>query len=225
MLISKINHTIQTILPNRYKRGLLNIGGKAMNWLYRVMDSDDREEVEEHLKVINSNNYNAISNLNAQIKINSNLKILTEKINENRKLMLKFYNSINTIDRTSDLKIIQDEIEKIQDNIIFAKHGTVSRSILTEEIDFYKIGFSKLQQLKCLLGNINKTLFFVILIPVFSENTFMNYKLVSVSSKNHEEVAIKQTDVVMYNKQVFLKNEDNYIYKKLKNQTIVFVTC
>jgi len=67
--LNKVRTKLQTILPHRQKRGLINIAGTAMKWLYGTMDDNDRQEIE-HLKVIDENNHAIINSLNKNILIN-----------------------------------------------------------------------------------------------------------------------------------------------------------
>ncbi|XP_017469633.1 PREDICTED: uncharacterized protein LOC108361515 [Rhagoletis zephyria] len=41
---------LYTLLPHKQKRGLINILGTTMKWLYGTMDDDDRQNIEQHLK-------------------------------------------------------------------------------------------------------------------------------------------------------------------------------
>lgn len=154
--IRKTKHSIKTLSLHRRKRGLINLGGKIANWLFGTMDSDDKAEIEQHLKTIDLNNHNAIANLNKQIKINnelqSNLKTLQKRMNESLISTLKTLQSV-TYDVTkkgirnlqflstlTDINLLNSEINKVQQNIVFARHGIMSQSILTDkEIDEYDI--------------------------------------------------------------------------------------
>lgn len=230
--LNGLKHKVQSILPHRQKRGLLNIGGNVLNWVFGVMNNDDREDIEKHLRSVDENNHNAITNLNSQTKINlkmqENLKIITDSVVSSQKLMSKLYNAVTEMDKSilkqlhfmqilTDLRILGDEVEKVQDNIMSAKQGTMSRSFLTdEEIDFYNIDFNKLQQISCHLGYVKNTLFFVLLIPVFSQEEFTQYKLIPVPNNVHEELVLEQTDIIMSKNSVFFKNDENYI-KQMKS--------
>ena len=56
--ISNIRNKLKTIIPHRAKRGLINVGGYALNWLYGTMDDDDRQNIENHLRIVEKNNHN-----------------------------------------------------------------------------------------------------------------------------------------------------------------------
>lgn len=68
--INTLKNKIKTLLPHRHRRGLFNFIGTAHKWLYGTMDNNDREEVENHLNIIDINNHNIIGSVNQQVKIN-----------------------------------------------------------------------------------------------------------------------------------------------------------
>ena len=47
---------LETLIPHRHKRGLLNFIGTIHKWIYGTMDNQDRKEIENHLKTIDTNN-------------------------------------------------------------------------------------------------------------------------------------------------------------------------
>ncbi|XP_055384592.1 uncharacterized protein LOC129614186 [Condylostylus longicornis] len=61
--IEKTRHNIKTLLPHRQKRGLINLGGKILKWLFGNLDDDDKTEINllevkivvDHLVKIQSN--------------------------------------------------------------------------------------------------------------------------------------------------------------------------
>lgn len=168
--------------PTRQKRGLINIIGTAQNWLFGTMDDKDRQEIFEHLQVIEENNHKAIQNLNKQIKINdhynktlSDLKMLIE--NDRIKILnsanqanqdLKELNyKILFLDQETKLRYLENKINQILDNIIATKHNMIHPSMLTlEELDTYNIDFHKLRLLKAGVTEYkNQLLIFAIKIP------------------------------------------------------------
>ena len=48
---------LQTIIPTRQPRGLINFIGTGMKWLYETIDDFDRTEIERHLQTIDNNNH------------------------------------------------------------------------------------------------------------------------------------------------------------------------
>lgn len=68
LLKSKIK-TITFSTHKRNKRGLINGVGTLYKWLFGTMDDIDRQEIVQHFEIIDTNNHNAINNLNKQIHI------------------------------------------------------------------------------------------------------------------------------------------------------------
>lgn len=223
--IKKIKHNLKTLVSHRNKRGLVNIGGRALNWIFGVMDDDDRSKIEEHLKTIDINNHNIIDNVNKQIKINTdlqnNLKILQDRINESNKLMkniitqrdIKQWHFLSVL---NDLQLLDSEIDKVQGNIMFAKYNIMSKSILTpEEIETYEIDVNKFKEIKCSMLQADEKLILVVSIPNLSQNVAIKYKLIAVPNANKEEIIIPDENVLFYKEQTYVNNEERYI-KKLK---------
>lgn len=232
--ISKIRHNLDTIVPHRHKRGLINLGGKTFNWLFGTMDSDDRLQIEEKLKTIDLNNHNLITNTNKQIKINTdlqeNLNILQDRINENQKLiknaierpnntMQKDTKQLYFLSILNNLQLLDSQIDKIQENIAFAKYNVMSRSILTvEEIEAHDIDIFKFKEIKCsLLQNVEKFIL-VISIPNLTKDLASKYKLIPVPNINEEEVILPDENILTFRNQVYVDNENKYI-KELKEAT------
>lgn len=91
--ITTTKNKIKTLLPYRRKRGLWNSAGTGFNWIFGTMDSEDRQDIESHLNVIDQNNHNLINNLNQQISINENFN--------------KTFMQIKTIIETDRTKILE----------------------------------------------------------------------------------------------------------------------
>lgn len=229
--IKKLRNMIKTIKPNiRNKRGLLNIVGSAYKWLFGVMDDDDRIEIEENIKLINTNNKNLIKNANNQIKINNdfqndilnlentiknnNIKtqLIFKEINFNYKIMLKHIDNIQIM---QNIHILEDEVEKIQDNINSARLGIMSRSLLnSEEINEFNITLNELEFIKLsLLGNSEK-LIFVISIPKYQEKSYPTYYILPIPNNKNTELNIQQREIIIIENKVFEYNSKEV--KKLK---------
>jgi hypothetical protein len=235
--LQKTKHKIKTISSHRHRRGLVNIGGKLANWIFGTMDNDDRIQIEEHLKTIDANNHQSITTLNKQIKINDdiqkNIELIRKHITENEVLTLKTLNyttditeksikNIHFLSILSDLNLLNSEIDKIQQNIVFARYGIMSHSILTEEeINEYDIDISKYKKIKCSLLNFNEKLIFAILIPNFTKTLAIKYKIIPIPNSNFEEIFIDSSDtnIIQYNNEIFLDNEETEI-KQLKKVDI-----
>lgn len=145
--ISNLRNKMKTLLPRRQKRGLLNVGGTTMKWIFGTMDDEDRGDIENHFKIIDHNNEKLMNNLNQQIKINENFnntfKQIKYIIESDRKKILNKLNKLNFtetkilsenlfLEQMFKLDHIEKQIEHLQENIASARLGLLHKSILTD---------------------------------------------------------------------------------------------
>ncbi|XP_055389331.1 probable cyclin-dependent serine/threonine-protein kinase DDB_G0292550 [Condylostylus longicornis] len=192
--IEKTRHNIKTLLPHRQKRGLINLGGKILKWLFGNLDDDDKTEIVENIKLIEQGNYNSIQTINKQIKINDqfqkNLNILQKRINENQEILnitlreqnntfSKSIKSLQFLSSYTNINLLNSEIDKVQQNILFAKHGIMTHSILSnEEIDEFEIDVFKYKEIKSSLISLDNNIIFAILIPNVARELAVGYKII-----------------------------------------------
>ncbi|CAD7092248.1 unnamed protein product [Hermetia illucens] len=135
------------------------------------MDVTDRLQVQAHMEAIESNNRNLIQSINKQISINQaqkdNLQMISGRTNQltamihevGRNLSYVEQNIVN-LQMLQQIEHLQDEVEKILDNIQSAQLGLMSRNILTRtEINKLSISSSELQHLKIDVFCISKQYF------------------------------------------------------------------
>ncbi|CAD7078749.1 unnamed protein product [Hermetia illucens] len=180
--IESIKSYIRTLIPHKSKRGLINLGGTAMNWIFGTMDNDDRRNIEKHLTTIDQNTHNLIQNLNQQIKINNNfnktLNLIRNAVESDRLAISNKINSITVaeernfeqnlfLEQMIKLDLIKRQIETIQETISSARTGILFSNILTiEEIRNYDIDFNKLSNIKLGVAKyINDSIVLAIKIP------------------------------------------------------------
>ncbi|XP_049308582.1 uncharacterized protein LOC125777521 [Bactrocera dorsalis] len=110
MQIKFIRSKINTITPHRQKRGLLNAVGTVQKWLYGTMDDNDRQDLEQHLNIIDTNNHKAIETINKQIDINTNFNKtfleLKRLMHNDRDMISAKLNSIGSI---SDIELSREK--------------------------------------------------------------------------------------------------------------------
>lgn len=172
------------------KRGLFNFLGSINKWMTGTMDDEDRQLVNQHLEVIDTNNHNLIINRNKQIQINTNfntsIQTLLKTIQNDRKLIKEFITNETDRNRvtltTFDIRLRIQEVDKlineIQDNIILSNLNVIHPSLLThEEILNYKIDANKIKNLKVGFSKTtNNKLIFLVKIPF--KMTPINRKLI-----------------------------------------------
>lgn len=73
----KLEDKLLTLKTNQHsikKRGVFNIVGTFSKWLTGTMDEEDREIINYHFNITDTNNHHLIKNMNEQIKINFNFQ-------------------------------------------------------------------------------------------------------------------------------------------------------
>lgn len=189
-----------TLKDKRTKRGLINVVGSASKWLFGTMVEEDRTKIEEHLKLVELNNRNIISEFKGQIRINNQVnKTLVQLKNiilKDRNLVLREFDKLSLnlkqnlyFDHLLKIQMLKEKIEHIQDNLASARHGILHPNILTnEEIEYYQIDFNKLQYIKLGMSEFqDNMIIFAIKIP----KTFADVQLktiIPLPNKNKKEM-------------------------------------
>lgn len=224
ILLTELKHLknkVKTLISwnNRQKRGLINVVGSAQKWLFGTMDEKDRLDIEDHFKILDINNQDAITTLNQQVIINENFnktfKQLKNIIEKDRKIILEKVNSqlyqYIYYDQIFKIQLLKGRIEHIQDNIASARYGIFHPNILTdEEIQKYNIDFNKMKYIKLGVTKFeNDMLIFAIKIP--KEFVKVQLRMILPMANNEQ----KEID---YPKEIVFKyNEKMYQYEDFKN--------
>lgn len=236
--IEKIKNKIRTFIPHRIKRGLINGMGSAMKWLYGTLDDEDRQNIEEHFKIVDENNHNIIETVNQQIKINDkfnkNFLQMKQVIESDRKMLsekiINYTNNRFTADNLFfetmfKLNILKEQVEHIQENIASARTSILHPSILSSsEIIEYNIDFRKLINIRLGVALYdNEKIVFAIKIP--TKDIEVNRKmLIPIPNQKSQEINSQAEYFVVINNKNFeykqdksvqeLKLSENCIYKK-----------
>lgn len=88
LVMAKINHIrtqVYTLTPHHRseKRGLVNIIGTSLKYIYGIMDDDDRQEIEGKLEINTVNAHNGIEQINVQKNISDKFNYQIKAISEN----------------------------------------------------------------------------------------------------------------------------------------------
>lgn len=205
----------QTLL--RKRRGVINMVGSMYNWLFGVMDDNDRQEIIGHLDTIDKNIHNTIEGHNDQIRINnvyaSNFQKIEKTFQENLHFMnnieknnIKLSNSIIENKITRILNKLEDEIEKIVDNINAAKENLMARSILsTLEIKENHLSLDQLRHINTAVLTRGDIIVFVISIPIYSTTLYNSYLVRQIPNKLNETLEVNGNEVVRYKNGFYLK--------------------
>lgn len=228
--IDEIKDGLHTLLPGRVKRGLLNIGGKLMKWIYGTVDDDDRQQINQHFEVVDSNNHQIIEQSNHQVHINdrfnSSINKLVKAINENRAALnsLTLAKQVSEAQHHRDVAIFQlfklmdikSQMRIIQESIALAKMKIFNPALLTKtEIENYKINVEAVQDMQMGVA-LHKytTLMFVIKIPI-ETMTLKKSLITPIPNKSFHQIDITREYVVKTSKGIFSYNGEKD-FKNLK---------
>ena len=240
--IRTIRNKINTLIPHRQKRGLFNFMGTIQKWVYGTMDNVDRQEIQEQLLIVTKNNKNLIEGHNSQVKINSNFNEtfikLKEAIEKDRTSISELSSGLETnekilrrqiqyLDFVLKLKILQDNVEHLQDNISSSRLGIIHSNILTnDEIIEYDIDLYKLENIK--LGTLidNKdNIIFVLRIPKNVINV-QKLLLIPVGDENFKELMFETIEIIKINNKTYtFEKNKNLNNLKLLNNCLIKKNC
>ena len=240
--IRTIRNKINTLIPHRQKRGLFNFMGTIQKWIYGTMDNVDRQEIQEQLLIITKNNKNLIEGHNSQIKINSNFNEtfikLKEAIEKDRTSISELVSGLETnekilkrqiqyLDFVLKLKILQDNVEHLQDNISSSRLGIIHSNILTnDEIIEYDIDLYKLENIKMgtLIDN-KDNIIFVLRIPKNIINV-QKLLLIPVGDENFKELMFETIEIIRINNKTYnFEKNKNLNNLKLLNNCLIKKNC
>lgn len=227
-----------TIQVHRTKRGLANIIGTGLKWIAGTMDDEDRSNIENHLQYIDQNNHNLIEGFNQNILINNHfnetIKILKNTIEDDRS---KFSDKFNSIAKDNDkvlsqtmyvdtllkIKILSDQIEHIQNNIMAANQNIMISNMFTmQEIESLDIDFFKLQSTKLIVAKYKENqILFILKVPketVISKRSYIT----PIKDKNHFEIDFKAQQIVYYNNFPYQYSKTNDVNLLKKSNLCMF---
>uniref|UniRef100_A0A8D8SXH9 Envelope fusion protein n=2 Tax=Cacopsylla melanoneura TaxID=428564 RepID=A0A8D8SXH9_9HEMI len=218
-------NSLLSILPKiKQKRGLIDLGGTLLNKLFGVMDSDDRKDIDNRIKDIESQNTQIIFDSTKQLTILKNLNsvnknntqtinqivdhlaqydkviqsIYVEKYRDFNLTFLEIENYLNGIFMLKNIDICIDSairnINKFKQGLNYLFLGRVTSDILPEEIFFDFLTF--------LSSNLNKSLYLPY--PVVKSKLMHFYNVVkdSVIIQNNKLILILEIPLL----------DDNYSF-------------
>lgn len=225
------------LMIHRDKRALMNIIGKTSKWLFGTMDEDDKQNIDEQLKILEENNSKTIEGLNHQIRINDyfneTLRLFTQNNIENQNRIIRKYNNLSeeiktliknqrTLDILLKLQVTEDKLNQVLDNIASIKAGILHPGILTaEEIRDFKINVEKLENARTgiLLVDKDKLL---ITIKIPTKYKKIPYKLLTpLPDKNYQEIIEEPISFFEVDKEKYVM-EKNVLYR---NELKPLKTC
>jgi len=219
-----------------HKRGLINFLGTITKWISGTMDDEDRQIINQHLDLVDTNNGNIALTINKQIQINNNLNDTVYKLKntilDDRQIIKNFVMNRENQTLTKliifDIKLKIQEIDRIindlQDNIIFSNLNIIHPSLLSyKEIIDYDIDANKLKSLRVGFSKTNTDkLIFLIKIPYKMRK--INKKLIIplANEKDCKVINDKITETFEINNQYYEYNNNKALYQlnELKHCTL-----
>ena len=211
---------------------------KESDIIIHVINLEDRQTIQNKLFNIND----IRENNNQQIIINDffnlTLNHLKTVINYDRILIETELNSINKylneenektafLEQLTNIQLIKNKLEQIQDNIISAKYGLVHPSILTsDEITKYEIDYHKIKYIQTGTAYFNHTyLLFGLNIP----KEFIEIELrtiVPLTNNKSYEIDYNIEQIFDYDNKTYAFEENKYLKDlKLSKHCIVKNNC
>ncbi|XP_058979929.1 uncharacterized protein LOC131803044 [Musca domestica] len=208
--IEHIHLRLKSIIPHqaRNRRGLINLFGTGLKYLYGTMDNNDREEIERQLQNLEKNEHNIITQTNNQIHINTQfdnqLANLTKLYNDQTKLLIKSMSNVKSIkdntakaDKVYRLKYQIDHmgklLDKVRDLILASKLNILTRDILSdEEIRIYNITIDKMKEIKMNLALYKNNIVFVLKVPQYNPKIFQEVYIQPIPNKEKMQINIAE---------------------------------
>lgn len=212
--LEAINNILHTLLPKRTKRGLIDGIGTGLKMLFGTMDTNDRQFIEQHLELIETNGHEMIDRINRQVHINeyfnNSLRAMKQVIESDREKLKAVIGEIQGLDteilkeevavrQLLKLQVLHQKVIQIQQNVIAARLGFINPGILSkEEIDRLDIRFEKLEGIKMGVATYqNRLLIFVVKVP--SESAETDRKLIiPIPNKEKMQVNCEPEIVIQY---------------------------
>lgn len=220
-------HTLKSHTRTRSRRALVNVGGRAINWLFGNMDDEDRLRIESHLENIDFNQKNIVDNLNKQVRVNNemqgylqNVRLIVEQNRDwfngsykgvvDESLKITRYNNFVLL-----INEVKDKIDQVQENVVMSRYGIASRFFLTsDEIDHFNIDGLKLRYMKSSMGSMdNGFMVFVLSVPNFVDEEYRAEIVVPVPNRDSMQLNIEITKTVTIKNVTYFVDRENVLYK------------
>lgn len=198
------------IFLNRHKRGLANIVGDGLRFLFGTMNEDDRIEIRKALSDIKENTISA-DDFNKMIDhINSETRLLQKFQTDTLRLQNKLTEKIYVDIFLDNVKMYLDHIQDIQMAIQLARLGIVNPKLIDLET-ITNLTTGQFENIKTSIWTEERFIYFVLSIPIQFE-IYKKIKIIPMPDKNNEELNLsEEMDYVTIN---------NLIYQLVDNKII-----
>ena len=215
-----------------HKRGLVDLGGKMVKWLFRNMDSEDANEVYGHLDNLDKNTGQMNDQINKQVVINEGLikgmKNVSESLRQTQEKVEKSINVLGTqttralsiaevmlvaLPVYAEIESVNKHLDKILDTITMSQQGIMPHDILTsDEKNLYGITAKMLPLVRLSSLMIGGKVIFVVNLPIETKEVYSAAMIIPFPNENHEEIDFVEQKVLISDENVFEKiNKKNGI--------------
>lgn len=230
----QLRENINTIIPRRQKRGLINVWGNSLKFLAGVMDNEDAEEIYAQLNNLDQNSRQITNEINKQLRVNNDLITSVDKIknhiNEQQIKLSEFLTNITTesmniktltnemkyaLTILIDISTLNKQVEKIKDNILLSRLEVLAHDILTnEEIQKYNISIEILPYIRSSVLINRQTILFTISIPIFTKEKYFLALIIPLPNQNQEELLLGENNRIITSEQNIFEYTSDVVNKK-----------
>lgn len=228
---------------NRYRRGLINLGGDILKTLFGTMSNQDAELISQNLKLLNENQDHLDKLMKQQTSVlknslhvyNKTFVLLSEEIQTLERDIFNITRSINYLQENqfthqrlfeetqlvseafSLFILISEQFEEAQEELIqvilAAEQGKLHPLLFTPEMI--------LEELQRISSRISEGLSFPIELSVHEIHNI--YDIISLQSFHYDNKLCFVLQIPLINTQIFEKFRITPVPKFLGNQTFVFI--
>lgn len=199
------------IFLNRHKRGLANIVGDGLKFLFGTMNEEDRVNMEKALRDLKTNTVTS-NEFNAMIDhINKENEILQKFQKETSRLQNKLTEKIYSDMFLDNVKLYLEHIQDIQLAIQLVRLGIINPKLIDVQT-MTSMSTLEFEHIKTSIWLENDLIYFVLSIPTHFR-TYKRLKIIPIPDKNHNELKI--------NEEENYASKDNEIYRLQNNKIIL----
>lgn len=215
--LSKIKKNLAQIIPNHKRFRRWDALGKAWKWLAGSPDADDLRTIDTFVnKLVSNNNEQTSINDNLIETMNNMTHTLNDLISVDSFNHYNFSKEIELIKVIVNLDLIEEEIEAIQNAILFSKLDLINNRLLTEDevslisssIESQGIPTHLLEEALTFVSTSvitnGKIILYIISIPNFSKTSFQQLRIEAIVH-NSEKIVIPGKLYLMQNETLYLQ--------------------
>lgn len=152
-------------------------------------DEDDRKDIENHFKFLQTTNTKFIQNNDISSSINQFNEKIMKKIHEFNQAISQFDQEIHQLHFEilirQNMNTLINEIQKLKEIILMSRLNILSRDILTyDEIIDNKITLEELSEIQLRIAMYNSTLLLILSLPNYETTLYANIIIEPVPNKN-----------------------------------------